>query len=63
MLPVYWIVQSGAEDRVVENLLANYEALSDHIKVEKRNPDVYPTFAEQYTDEDGPEQLAGGGMR
>ena len=48
---VYWIVQSGAEDRVVENLLANYEALSDHIKVEKRNPDVYPTFAEQYTDE------------
>ena len=43
---VYWIVQSGAEDRVVENLLANYEALSDHIKVEKRNPDVYPTFAE-----------------
>ena len=33
------------------NLLGKYESLSDHITVEKRNPDVYPTFAEQYTSE------------
>ena len=48
---IYWIVQSGQEDAVIENLLSKYEALSDHIKVEKRNPDVYPTFAQQYTSE------------
>ncbi len=48
---IYWIVQSGQEDAVIENLLSKYEALSDHIKLEKRNPDVYPTFAQQYTSE------------
>ena len=51
---IYWIVQSGQEDDVIENLLGKYESLSDHIQVVKRNPDVYPTFAEQYTDEDVP---------
>lgn len=48
---IYWIVQSGQEDSVVENLLVEYENLSDHITVETKNPDVYPTFAAQYTDE------------
>lgn len=48
---IYWIVQSGEEDDVIENLLNKYDSLSDHITVVKRNPDVYPTFAEQYTDE------------
>ena len=48
---IYWIVQSGKEDDVIDNLLAKYESLSDHIEVVKRNPDVYPAFAKQYTDE------------
>lgn len=48
---LYWIVQSGEEDDVIENLLGKYESLSEHIEVVKKNPDVYPTFAEQYTDE------------
>ena len=48
---IYWIVQAGEEDAVIENLLNKYDGLSDRITVEKRNPDVYPTFAEQYTDE------------
>lgn len=48
---IYWVVQSGKEDQVIENLLSKYESLSDHITVEKKNPDVYPTFAQQYTDE------------
>lgn len=48
---IYWIVQSGEEDDVIEALLDKYDSLSDHINVVKRNPDVYPTFAEQYTDE------------
>lgn len=53
-ITIYWIVQAGEEDDVIENLLGKYESLSDHISVVKRNPDVYPTFAEQYTDEDVP---------
>ncbi len=48
---IYWIVQSGQEDAVIENLLAKYDSLSDHLHVEKKNPDVYPTFAQQYTEE------------
>lgn len=48
---IYWIVQADKEDAVIENLLSKYESLSDHIKVVKKNPDVYPTFAEQYTKE------------
>jgi ABC-2 type transport system permease protein len=47
---IYWIVQSGEEDRVIENLLGKYDSLSDHIEIVKKNPDVYPTFAKQYTD-------------
>ena len=48
---IYWIVQSGEEDDVIENLLDKYDALSDHIEVVKKNPDIYPTFAQQYTAE------------
>ena len=48
---IYWVVQSGQEDDVIDNLLAKYDSLSDHIDVVKKNPDVYPTFAKQYTDE------------
>ena len=48
---IYWVVQSDKEDDVIENLLAKYESLSEHIEVVKKNPDVYPTFTQQYTSE------------
>lgn len=51
---IYWIVQADAEDEVIENLLGKYESLSSHITVVKKNPDVFPTFTSQYTDEDVP---------
>lgn len=47
---IYWIVQAEEEDSVIENLLEKYEGLSEHISVVKKNPDAYPTFAQQYTD-------------
>ncbi len=50
-ITIYWITQAGQENSVIENLLDKYESLSDHITVEVKNPDVYPTFAAQYTDE------------
>ena len=33
---IYWIVQSGKEDDIIENLLSKYETLSGHIKVVKK---------------------------
>ena len=48
---IYWIVQANQEDEVIENLLGKYESLSEHIDIVKKNPDIFPTFAEQYTDE------------
>ena len=48
---IYWIVQSGEEDAVIENLLGKYDSLSDHIDIVKKNPNAYPTFAKQYTSE------------
>ncbi|MGM9606085.1 MAG: GldG family protein [Oscillospiraceae bacterium] len=47
-ISIYWIVQSGKEDDTLGTLLDRYAALSDHITVEKRDPDVYPTFVQQY---------------
>ncbi len=51
---IYWIVQADAEDEILEHLLSKYESLSDHINVIKKNPDVFPTFTQQYTSEDVP---------
>ena len=50
-ITVYHIVQSGYEDSAVEQLLQRYEDLSDRIKVEKIDPDVYPAFVTQYVSE------------
>ena len=51
---IYWVVQADKEDEIIENLLGKYESLSSRIDVVKKNPDVFPTFTEQYTDEDVP---------
>ena len=51
---IYWVVQADEEDEIIENLLGKYESLSSHIEVVKKNPDVFPTFTEQYTDEEVP---------
>ena len=48
---IYWVSQSGSEDSYVEILLDKYMALSDHITVEKVNPDIYPTFYDKYNSE------------
>lgn len=53
-ITIYWVVQADKEDAIIENLLGKYESLSSHIEVVKKNPDVFPTFTEQYTEEDVP---------
>ena len=51
---IYWVVQADKEDDIIHNLLDRYESLSGHIEVVKKNPDVYPTFTQQYTSETVP---------
>ena len=46
---VYWIVQSDTEDSTIGELLDRYQDLSKNLKVEARDPVVYPNFAQQYT--------------
>ena len=48
-ITIYWIVQQGREDSMLETLLGRYEALSRKVSVVKKDPDVYPTFVQQYT--------------
>ena len=45
---IYWIVQSGQEDSRIDLLLDQYTALSDHLQVQKVDPDVSPAFVEEY---------------
>lgn len=49
-ITIYWVVRSGYEEPYVESLLDQYKALSDRIRVLKKDPDVNPTFADPYTD-------------
>lgn len=46
---IYWIVQSGREDSTLASLLDRYSGMSRYVKVIKKDPDVYPGFAQQYT--------------
>lgn len=46
---IYWIVRSGQEQSYLEGLLEQYKAAGDHIRVIKKDPDVYPTFPDSYT--------------
>ena len=60
---IYWIVQSGEEDDVIQNLLEKYDSLSDHITVEKRNPRRLPHLRPAIHRPGGGQQQPGGGMR
>ncbi len=51
---IYWVTQAGQENQIIENLLDKYAHLSEYIHIEKKNPDVYPTFTQQYTDDTVP---------
>ncbi len=48
---IYYIVQNGNEDEVIDNLLTRYDEYSSKIEVVKKDPILYPTFTSQYTEE------------
>jgi len=47
-ITIYLVAQSGTEDDTVQNLLTRYQDLSNRIILETVDPDVYPTFVQQY---------------
>jgi ABC-2 type transport system permease protein len=51
-ITIYYVIQSGSEDTMVQEILNRYEKLSKHIKVETKDPVLYPKFVSNYTTED-----------
>ena len=49
-ITLYLIAQEGQEDATLSELLKRYEGLSEHIRVETKDPAAYPDFVSQYTD-------------
>lgn len=49
-ITLYWLTRQGSEDYTIGMLLESYEGMSSHIKMVSKDPDVFPTFAQQYTD-------------
>lgn len=50
-ITLYLIAQQGSEDATLQELLDRYAGLSSHIKVETKDPVLYPNFASRYTSE------------
>lgn len=48
---IYYMVQSGKEVTPIEKVLDEYERLG-HIRVEKKDPVIYPNFSKDYTDDE-----------
>ncbi|MEE0420128.1 MAG: GldG family protein [Lachnospiraceae bacterium] len=49
---LYLVAESGSEDDNLQKLLERYEELSSHLKVETKDPVLYPKFSSQFTDEE-----------
>lgn len=49
---LYFITGSSSDDEIIKELLAKYEDLSSHIKVETRDMISNPNFVSQYTSEE-----------
>ena len=49
-ITMYWMVRQGTEDFTIGMLLESYEGMSSHLKLVSKDPDIFPTFAQQYTD-------------
>lgn len=49
-ISIYYICQEGNEDPSVEKLLNKYNGLNSKVKVERRDPIIYPAFTKKYTE-------------
>lgn len=51
-ITIYYIVSDGMESANVNKILEQYNKISEHVKVVKKDPVKYPTFTSQYTEEE-----------
>jgi ABC-2 type transport system permease protein len=49
-ITIYYIAQSGKEDASIKEMIEKYASYSDNIKIEYKDPVLYPKFASEYTD-------------
>lgn len=49
-ITIYYMVQEGKEVDYIDRVIKQYDKISDQVKVVKKDPVVYPGFAEQYVD-------------
>lgn len=51
-ITIYYLAETGSEDKTVTEIVEKYADLSGKIKVEYKDPVLYPNFASKYTDEE-----------
>lgn len=47
-ITIYYLAQTGQEDKTTTEIIQKYPQLSGHIKVEYKDPVLYPSFAQKY---------------
>jgi ABC-2 type transport system permease protein len=47
-ITIYYLVEAGQEYPEFQKVAQKYDSLSDHIKLESKDPVLYPNFASQY---------------
>lgn len=50
-ITIYYMVQNGNEDSTFTEIAEKYTGLSNHIKLEYKDPVLYPNFSEQYVED------------
>ncbi|SES79723.1 Gldg family protein [[Clostridium] polysaccharolyticum] len=51
-IKMYYVVREGSEDPTVEKIVNKYDNLSSKVKVEKKDPVLYPNFTKKYTNDE-----------
>ena len=51
-ISIYYLVETGKETQIFKRIADKYESLSNHIKVELKDPVLYPKFASRYVEEE-----------
>ncbi len=49
---IYYLVESGSEKTILQKIASKYDSLSDHIKLEYKDPVLYPKFASKYVSDE-----------
>ena len=51
-ISIYYLVETGNETQLFKRIAEKYESLSKHIKVELKDPILYPKFASRYVEDE-----------